>query len=72
MLARDPDHVLGIHLYIHMTEASDDPWRAVDGAERLAGLAPGAGHLVHMPAHTYYPRRQVRRFAGGQHRRGGG
>ncbi len=45
VLARNPDHVLGIHLYIHMTEASDDPWRAVDGAERLAGLAPGAGHL---------------------------
>jgi len=60
VLARNPDQVLAIHLYIHMTEASDDPWRAVDGAERLAGLAPGAGHLVHMPAHTWF---RIGRFA---------
>ena len=54
VLARNPDSVLAIHLHIHLTEASDDPWRAAPHAERLAGLAPGAGHLVHMPAHTYY------------------
>lgn len=60
VLARNPDQVLAIHLYIHMTEASDDPWRAVDGAERLARLAPGAGHLVHMPAHTWF---RIGRFA---------
>ena len=54
VLDRNPDHVLAIHLYIHMTEASDDPWRAAPYAERLAGLAPGAGHLVHMPAHTWF------------------
>jgi tetratricopeptide (TPR) repeat protein len=60
VLERNPDQVLAIHLYIHMTEASDDPWRAVEGAERLAGLAPGAGHLVHMPAHTWF---RIGRFA---------
>ena len=60
VLARNPDNVLASHLYIHMTEASDDPWRAAPHAESLAGLAPGAGHLVHMPAHTYY---RVGRFA---------
>jgi tetratricopeptide (TPR) repeat protein len=29
------------------------PELAVPCAERLAGLMPGAGHLVHMPAHIY-------------------
>ena len=71
VLARNPDHVLGIHLYIHMTEASDDPWRAVDGAERLAGLTPGRGTSCTC-RRTPISAWQVRRFAGGQHRRGGG
>ena len=54
VLARNPDHVASIHLHIHLTEASDDPWRAAPHAGRLASLAPGAGHLVHMPSHTWY------------------
>lgn len=54
VLARNPAHAPSIHLYIHMTEASLDPWRAVEGADRLGALAPSAGHLVHMPSHTYY------------------
>ena len=29
------------------------PERAVSCAERLAGLMPGAGHIVHMPGHIY-------------------
>jgi tetratricopeptide (TPR) repeat protein len=29
------------------------PERAVECAERLAGLMPGAGHIVHMPGHIY-------------------
>ncbi len=37
-----------------MTEASENPWRAEDDADRLVGLAPAAGHLVHMPSHTFY------------------
>src|SRR5690606_1051474 len=40
------------HFYIHAVEAVD-PQRAVTAAERLAGLMPGAGHLVHMPGHIY-------------------
>jgi hypothetical protein len=53
-LAKDPDHPLAIHLYIHATEASKTPEKAEAAADRLAALVPGAGHLVHMPAHTYW------------------
>jgi tetratricopeptide (TPR) repeat protein len=54
VLARNPDHAAAIHLYIHVTEASNDPYRAEAGADRLSSLAPAAGHLVHMPSHTYH------------------
>lgn len=54
VLARNPDHAAAIHLYIHITEASRDPYRAASYADRLADLAPGLGHLTHMPSHTYY------------------
>jgi tetratricopeptide (TPR) repeat protein len=50
----DADHPAAIHLYIHMTEASMTPERAEPYADRLASLMPGAGHLVHMPSHTYF------------------
>ena len=53
-LAKDPDNPLAIHLYIHATEASRTPQKAEAGADRLGALVPGAGHLVHMPAHTYW------------------
>ena len=49
-----PDDPGAIHLYIHLTEWSDDPHRALAYGERLALLAPGASHLVHMPSHTFY------------------
>lgn len=52
-LAIDPDHPAAAHLYIHAVEASADPGRAEWVADRLRGAAPGAGHLVHMPAHIY-------------------
>jgi len=52
-IRRDPAHVQAAHLYIHLLEASD-PQRAEAAADRLsAGLAPSAGHLVHMPSHIY-------------------
>lgn len=54
VLARSPNDSGAIHLYIHLVEASADPWRSEQAAERLAGAAPQAGHLVHMPAHIYY------------------
>jgi tetratricopeptide (TPR) repeat protein len=52
-LAIDPDHVGAIHLYIHAVEQSREAKRAEPYADRLADLAPTAGHLVHMPAHIY-------------------
>lgn len=54
VLKKDPNHIGGIHLYIHAVEASADAKRAEGYADKLAKLAPNAGHLVHMPAHIYY------------------
>jgi tetratricopeptide (TPR) repeat protein len=54
VLARNPAHPGAIHLYIHAVEASDRPERALPYARRLGNLMPGAGHIVHMPAHIYY------------------
>ncbi len=53
VLARNPRHIGAMHYYIHATEASPNPGRAEPYADALAALAPGSGHLVHMPAHTY-------------------
>ncbi len=54
VLARSPKHPLALHLYIHAVEASSSPERAEAAADNLAHLVPGAGHLVHMPAHIYW------------------
>lgn len=48
-----PDHPGGNHLYIHLLESSNTPELALDAADRLAPLMPGAGHIVHMPSHIY-------------------
>ncbi len=53
VLARAPDHPGANHFYIHAVEASKRPDRAVPSADRLGKLIPGAGHVVHMPAHIY-------------------
>lgn len=53
VIKRDPNHLGAIHYYIHSVEASNNPDRALSAADRLARLAPGAGHIVHMPAHIY-------------------
>jgi tetratricopeptide (TPR) repeat protein len=60
VLERNPDHPAANHYYIHATEASNTPELALPSAERLETLVPGAGHLVHMPAHTYW---RVGRYA---------
>ncbi|NJN69435.1 MAG: tetratricopeptide repeat protein [Nitrospira sp.] len=52
ILAAAPNHPGANHFYIHAVEAVQ-PERAIEAAERLAGLMPGAGHLVHMPGHIY-------------------
>ena len=53
VLKRDPSHLGANHFYIHAVEASTHPEAALPSAQRLAGLAPASGHLVHMPAHIY-------------------
>ncbi|HEV7902696.1 MAG TPA: hypothetical protein VGO96_02555 [Pyrinomonadaceae bacterium] len=53
VLRREPRHIGANHLYIHAVEASRLPERALPSADRLGGLSPAAGHLVHMPAHIY-------------------
>jgi hypothetical protein len=54
VLEENPDHPGAIHMYIHLTEASATPEKAEPYADRLAALMPAAGHIVHMPSHTYY------------------
>ena len=61
VLKRNPTYAGAIHLYIHAVEASTTPERALAHAERLGALMPGAGHVVHMPAHIYYRVGQYRR-----------
>jgi tetratricopeptide (TPR) repeat protein len=53
VLAQAPEHPGANHYYIHAIEASPHPERALQSADLLGELAPGAGHLVHMPAHIY-------------------
>jgi tetratricopeptide (TPR) repeat protein len=53
VLKKYPNHIGANHYYIHVVEASSDPGRALPSADRLGHLAPGAGHLVHMPSHIY-------------------
>jgi tetratricopeptide (TPR) repeat protein len=52
VLARHPDDTAAIHYYIHATEFAGRPGDALPYAQKLARLAPGASHLVHMAAHT--------------------
>jgi tetratricopeptide (TPR) repeat protein len=54
VLEHNPNHAGANHFYIHAIEASQTPERAIPSAERLETLVPGAGHLVHMPAHVYW------------------
>ena len=53
VLKKWPEHPGAIHYYIHATEASQEPEKALPYADRLAEMVKGNGHLVHMPSHTY-------------------
>jgi tetratricopeptide (TPR) repeat protein len=53
VLKRNPNHVGANHYYIHAIEASREPAKGMPSAKRLGGIAPNAGHLVHMPSHIY-------------------
>jgi tetratricopeptide (TPR) repeat protein len=52
VIARNENHAGACHLYIHAVEKVQ-PERGVGCAERLPSLMPGAGHIVHMPAHIF-------------------
>ena len=52
VLGRDAKHEGALHYYIHAVEAVDAK-RAERAADQLRGLAPSAGHLVHMPSHIW-------------------
>jgi tetratricopeptide (TPR) repeat protein len=53
VLRRWPDHPGANHLYIHVVESSKNPERAIPSAQRLMGIMPWAGHMVHMPGHIW-------------------
>jgi tetratricopeptide (TPR) repeat protein len=53
VLRRDPDHPLVNHLYIHILDTAH-PELALGSAYRLGQVAPGLGHLVHMPSHIFF------------------
>jgi tetratricopeptide (TPR) repeat protein len=53
VIKTDSNHAGTNHYYIHAVEASPTPQRALPSADRLGKLVPGAGHIVHMPAHIY-------------------
>ncbi len=53
VLRRWPEHPGANHYYIHAVESSQTPERAVPSAQRLMGIVPWAGHMVHMPAHIW-------------------
>lgn len=51
--AGTPQHPAILHLHIHATEMSTEPERAMRSADILGTLCPDAGHMNHMPGHTY-------------------
>lgn len=53
VLTKFPEHPGAHHLYIHLVEASPTPEIGLKSANFLASAMPGAGHIVHMPAHIY-------------------
>jgi tetratricopeptide (TPR) repeat protein len=53
VLRRWPQHPGANHYYIHAVESSRTPERAVASAQRLMGIVPWAGHIVHMPGHIW-------------------
>jgi len=54
VLRARPNDTGAIHFYIHATEMAGLPAKAEPYADKLGTLAPSAGHLVHMPSHTFF------------------
>ena len=53
VLRRWPEHAGANHFYIHAVESSKTPERAIPSAQRLMGITPWMGHMVHMPGHIW-------------------
>jgi tetratricopeptide (TPR) repeat protein len=53
VLDEDITHPGACHLYIHATESSQEPERALACAEYLSDAVPAASHIQHMPSHTW-------------------
>ena len=53
VLSKHANHPGALHYWVHLWEPTDTPERAEAEADRLLTLMPGAGHIVHMPAHIY-------------------
>jgi len=53
ILKTDSLHPAGLHYYIHLTEASRHPEKALPYADILKDQMPGVGHMVHMATHSY-------------------
>ncbi|MGA8596102.1 MAG: tetratricopeptide repeat protein [Bryobacteraceae bacterium] len=54
ILRDHPDNAAANHYWIHAVEAGEHPEWALESAEKLGRLAPGSGHMVHMPGHIFY------------------
>ena len=54
ILKDNPEDSAANHYYIHHLEASDHPEKALRSAEILGRVAPGSGHMVHMPGHIFF------------------
>ena len=53
VLERDITHPGACHIYIHATEATEEPGKAELCADLLGASIPGSSHINHMPSHTY-------------------
>jgi len=53
VIGSNSKHPGALHYWIHLWEPTNTPERAEKEADRLLPLMPGAGHIIHMPAHIY-------------------
>jgi tetratricopeptide (TPR) repeat protein len=53
VLGRNPNHPGALHYAIHAWDHPEYAQKALDAANKYAGVAPGAAHALHMPTHTY-------------------
>jgi tetratricopeptide (TPR) repeat protein len=54
LLVTHPHHAAVHHYWIHAVENGPRPQDALASARKLPLLAPGSGHMLHMPGHIYY------------------